>query len=110
MIFTLYSLTINVKVFSEQEKKMLKKVLLVVMVLASKSFGMSLEKLNRASKTELMQISGIGEKRAEAIIMERQNRKFKSFKDFQRVKGIGRQIAFNVKNDVKKKRVRKATK
>jgi len=110
MIFTLYSLTINVKVFSEQEKKMLKKVLLVVMVLASKSFGMSLDKLNRASKTELTQISGIGKKRAEAIIRERQNGKFKSFEDFQRVKGVGRQIASNVKNDVKKKRVRKATK
>ncbi|QOR61797.1 ComEA family DNA-binding protein [Sulfurovum sp. ST-21] len=89
---------------------MLKKVLLVVMVLASKSFGMSLEKLNRASKTELMQINGVGEKKAEAIIRERQNGKFKSFEDFQRVKGVGRQIASNVKNDVKKKRVRKVAK
>jgi len=90
---------------------MVKKIIASILIFAASTlFGMSLEKLNRASKTELTQISGIGEKRAEAIIRERQNGKFKSFEDFQRVKGIGRQIAFNVKNDVKKKRVRKATK
>ena len=90
---------------------MVKKIIASILVFAASTlFGMSLKKLNRASKAELMQINGVGEKKAEAIIRERQNEKFKSFEDFQRVKGVGRQIASNVKNDVKKKRVRKAAK
>ena len=82
---------------------MLKKVLIGVLVLATTSvFGMSLNQLNGASKAELMEINGIGGAKADAIIKERKQGKFKSFEDFQRVEGIGEQTSKNVKNDVKK--------
>ena len=73
-----------------------------LLVLATSTvFGMSLNQLNNASKAELMEINGIGEKKADAIIAERKKGDFKSFEDFQRVDGIGEQTAANVKNDVK---------
>ncbi|RLA69223.1 MAG: helix-hairpin-helix domain-containing protein [Epsilonproteobacteria bacterium] len=81
---------------------MIKKLMTGVLVLATTSvFGMSLGQLNSASKVELMEINGIGEAKANAIIKERKKEKFKSFEDFQRVEGIGKQTAKNVKNDVK---------
>ena len=85
-----------------------------VLVLATTSvFGMSLGQLNSASKAELMEINGIGDAKADAIIKERKKGKFKSFEDFQRVEGIGEQTSKNVKNDVKSspkdKKVTKST-
>ena len=81
---------------------MLKKVIVGFVVLATTSvFGMSLNQLNSASKTELMEIKGIGAAKATAIIEERKKGKFKSFEDFQRVKGVGDKITINVQNDVK---------
>ena len=62
---------------------------------------MSLEELNSASKSELMEIKGIGEAKATAIIKERNQSEFKSFEDFQRVKGVGEKIALKVKNSDK---------
>ena len=90
---------------------MLKKVLTGVLILATTSvFGMSLNQLNSASKAELMEINGIGDAKASAIIKERKKGKFKSFEDFQRVEGIGTETAKNVKNDVKMKKEPKSTK
>ncbi len=93
---------------------MLKKVIAGFLVLATSTlFGMSLNQLNSASKTELMEINGIGEAKANAIIKERKKGKFKSYDDFQRVEGIGEQTAANVKNNVKSskdvKKVKKKT-
>ena len=83
---------------------MVKKAVAGFLILATSSlFGMSLNKLNTASKVELMEINGIGEKKADAIIRERNKGKFKSFEDFQRVEGIGVETAKNLKNDVKRK-------
>ena len=75
-----------------------------LLILATSSlFGMSLNALNKATKADLMEISGIGEAKAAAIIKERKKGKFKSFEDFQRVEGIGEGTANNVKHDVKSK-------
>ena len=83
---------------------MFKKIIAGFLVLATSTlFGMSLNQLNSASKAELMEINGIGEAKASAILKERKKGQFKSFKDFQRVEGIGEQTATNVKNNVKKK-------
>jgi competence protein ComEA len=81
---------------------MLKRVIVSFLIFATVSlFAMSLKELNSASKTDLMQIKGIGEAKAEAILKERKKGKFESFKDLTRVKGVGESIANNVKNDVK---------
>jgi len=81
---------------------MLKKIIAGFLVLATSTlFGMSLNQLNSASKTELMEIKGIGESKATAILNERKKSKFTSFDDLQRVKGIGEKTAKNVKDDVK---------
>jgi len=95
---------------------MLKKIIAGLVLFASLSFGMSLTKLNGASKAQLMEINGIGEVKASEIIKQRRKGKFKSFADLQeRVDGIGEQTAANIKGDVKnaedvKKVVKKKTK
>ena len=91
---------------------MFKKIIAGFLVLATSTlFGMSLNQLNNASKTELMEINGIGEVKANAIIKERRKGKFKSFEDFQRVEGIGEQTSKNVRNNVKSQSdVKKVTK
>jgi competence protein ComEA len=89
---------------------MLKKIIVGLMILSATSlFAMSLNKLNSASKTELMEINGIGDAKATAIIKERKKGKFKSFEDFQRVDGVGEATAKNVKNDVKTSSKQKST-
>ena len=72
-----------------------------VLVFATTSvFGMSLTQLNSASKAELMEINGIGESKADAIMKART---FTSFDDVLKVKGVGEKLVSNIKNDVKSK-------
>jgi len=81
----------------------MKKIIAGVLLLATMTFGMSLSKLNSATKAELMEINGIGEVKAAEIIKQRRKGKFKSFDDLmERVDGIGEQTAANIKGDVKK--------
>ena len=94
---------------------MLKKIIAGLLLFATVTFGMSLTKLNGASKAELMEINGVGEVKATEIIKQRRKGKFKSFADLQeRVDGIGEQTADNIKRDVKVaddvKKVKKTTK
>ncbi|UPT77649.1 helix-hairpin-helix domain-containing protein [Sulfurovum sp. XGS-02] len=80
---------------------MIRKIIAGFLIFAtSVLFGMSLDELNKASKEELMEVKGVGAKKAEAIIKERKKGDFTSFDDFQRVKGIGEKAALNVKNHV----------
>jgi competence protein ComEA len=89
---------------------MVKKVIAGLLILSVSSvFGMSLNELNSASKVELMEINGIGDAKATAIIKERKKGKFTSFEDFQRVEGVGESTAKNVKNDVKTSSKKKST-
>ena len=94
---------------------MFKKIIASFLVFATTTvFAMSLSALNGASKSELMEINGIGEVKAAAIMKERRKGKFKSFEDVQRVEGIGEQTADNIKRGVKSsegvKKVSKKTK
>jgi len=83
---------------------MFKKIIFTLSILSASSlFAMSLSQLNSASKADLMKINGIGEAKATAIIKARAKRKFKSFDDLQKVKGIGPSITSNIKNDVTSK-------
>jgi len=94
----------------------MKKIIAGVLLLATMTFGMSLSKLNSATKAELMEINGVGEVKATEIIKQRRKGKFKSFEDLmERVDGIGEQTAANIKGDVKnaddvKKVTKKTTK
>lgn len=81
---------------------MLKKVTIGLVVFATATFGMSLSQLNSATKAELTEIKGIGVAKADSIIKELKNGKFKSFDGLiKRVKGIGEHMATNIKNDIK---------
>jgi competence protein ComEA len=66
-------------------------------------FGMSAGEVNKASKEQLMQIKGIGESKADAIIKQRAVKPFKTMNDIEAVKGVGPALLKNIENDVTKK-------
>ncbi|MEA1953166.1 MAG: helix-hairpin-helix domain-containing protein [Campylobacterota bacterium] len=73
---------------------MFKKVVTGFLVLATSSLlAMSVSELNKASKAELMEVKGVGEKKADAIIEYRKANKFKTIKDVVNVKGVGPSLA-----------------
>ncbi len=80
---------------------MFKRVLGMVLVFGvTMAFGMTIKEVNKASKEELVQIKGIGDAKADAIIKARKESKFKSFDDLEKVKGVGPALVDNIKNDV----------
>lgn len=56
------------------------------------SFLFSAVDINSAGKSELIQLKGIGSKKAEAIIAYREKHCFKNIDELQKVKGIGKKI------------------
>jgi len=73
---------------------MFKKVIAGLLVLASSSLlAMSVAQLNKVSKVELMEVKGVGDKKADAIIKHRKSEKFKTIKDVINVKGVGPSLA-----------------
>ena len=79
----------------------MKKLLLVLLLAGSYLFaGINLQ---TASKAELMSISGIGAKKADAIMKYRKLHKLKSVNDLLKVKGIGKNIVKNVKGNITNK-------
>lgn len=78
------------------------KKIVAIMALGA-SFLFAQINLQTASKEELMNIKGIGEKKAEQIIQYRQTSKISNPEDLKNIKGFGDSIVDNVKNDVKVK-------
>jgi len=76
-------------------------------LLLSVSFLLASVNLNTANKNELMSIKGIGNKKAEQILMYRKTHSLNSAMDLKNIKGFGKKIISNVKNDVKKKTKKK---
>ena len=74
------------------------KILVMLLVGFSMAFAINLQK---ASKSELMQIKGIGDKKADSIIKYRKTHKIKSASDLKNLKGFGDKLISNIKNDVK---------
>jgi len=58
--------------------------------------------LQTASKADLMEYKGIGEKKADAIVKYRKTHKLKKAEDLRGIKGFGDSIVNNVKKGVKK--------
>ncbi len=67
----------------------------------SVSFLFSAINVQTASKDELMCIKGIGDKKADAIIKYRKANKLKSVEDLINIKGLGKVLVQNVKNEIK---------
>ena len=65
------------------------------------SFLFATINLQTASKKDLMCIKGIGEKKAEAILKYRKSHKIKSADDLIKIKGFGKGIIKNVKQNIK---------
>ncbi|RLA76399.1 MAG: helix-hairpin-helix domain-containing protein [Epsilonproteobacteria bacterium] len=73
------------------------KILTIVALSVSLLFGAV--DINTASKSELMSLNGVGEKKADSIIKYRKGNCFKSVDGLAKVKGIGNKfMAKNRKN------------
>jgi len=96
---------INIK----RNKYIMKKIIGLSLLIATTAFSMSVNELNKASKSELMKIKGIGNSKADAIIKYRKDIPFKVISDVENVKGVGSSLAKNIKNDVYKKSSTKKT-
>jgi len=74
-------------------------------ILAMIILGMSLlfgaVDINNASKSELMSLKGIGEKKADEIIAHREVKCFKTVADITAVKGIGEKFIEKNKENLK---------
>lgn len=57
--------------------------------------------INTASKEQLMELNGIGESKADAIIEYRQNNKFKNIEDITNVSGIGQALYEKIKDSIR---------
>jgi competence protein ComEA len=57
--------------------------------------------INEAGPEELVKLSGIGPSRAEAIIAEREKRRFRRIEDIIRVPGIGRKTFGRIRHSIR---------
>lgn len=76
----------------------MKKILFFMVISISFLFSINVQ---TASKDELMCIKGIGDKKADAILTYRKSTKLKSAEDLAEIKGFGKVLVSNVKNNIK---------
>ena len=67
----------------------------------NKSSGSEKININTADKSELMNLPNIGEKRADAIIEYRENKKFEKIEDIKNVSGIGDKFFESLKDSIR---------
>ena len=82
---------------------MFKKIVLVLLVGSSFSFAMSASMVQSVEKEKLGCIKGLGVKRVNAIVLYRKNNSIESLDELLNVKGIGKAILKNIKEDKEKK-------
>jgi len=64
------------------------KVIIGLLISAGLLFATAID-INNASKSELMELKGVGSKTAQAIIAYREHKCFKNIESLEEVKGIG---------------------
>ena len=86
---------------------MLKKITISLITTSSMLISMSLSQINEASKTGLGCIKGVGEKRLQLIIEYKKEHKIKTIDELLNIRGVGKVILNNIKEDILKKSCRK---
>jgi len=82
---------------------MFKQIVLVLLVSSSFSFSMSASMVQSVEKEKLGCIKGLGVKRVKAILLYRKNHSIESLNELLTIKGIGKVILRNIKEDNEKK-------
>ncbi|WP_423776431.1 ComEA family DNA-binding protein [Campylobacter lanienae] len=72
----------------------------IILTALSASMVLAAININTANKNELMELPGIGEGKANAIIEYRAKNKFKTINEIKNVSGIGDKIYENIKADL----------
>ncbi|ARQ97862.1 ComEA family DNA-binding protein [Campylobacter lanienae] len=72
----------------------------IILTALSASMVLAAININTANKNELMELPGIGEGKANAIIEYRAKNKFKTINEIKNVSGIGDKIYENIKVDL----------
>jgi len=86
---------------------MLKNILLSMVVTSSLLLSMSVSQVKEASQDGLGCIKGVGAKKLQRIIDYKKNNPINTIDDLLNIKGIGKIILKNIKEDVVKKSCRR---
>jgi predicted nucleic acid-binding OB-fold protein len=82
---------------------MFRKIVLLLMLGVSSAFSMSVTELQNISKDELGCIKSLGVKRVESIVLYRSTHTLNSLDDLLNIKGIGKAVLKNIREDREKK-------